>query len=76
MIIEDQSKEFFLNSPNNIHLAPVQIDGSHEWTILADAYAYTLLLGKYRDRSRATEVYEEIKKLMLKRKKYYCMPRE
>lgn len=77
MIIEAQNKEFFLDSPNNIHITPLKHDDlSGGYLVVSDTYTGTLLLGKYADRGKAIEVYEEIKKLTLRRKKYYLMPRE
>ena len=77
MIIEAQNKEFFLSEPNNIHLAPAnQEDLKGAYFIISDNYTGSLLLGEYRSRMRADSVYEEIKSHMMKRKKYYLMPRE
>ena len=77
MIIESQNKEFFINNPSNIHYVP--FDGekpNSEYMVISDSFSGSLLLGNYKNRGRASEVYEEIKNLTLKNKKYYLMPRE
>lgn len=77
MIIEAQNKEFFLKDPNNIHLAPVNREHPEgAFFVISDNYTGSLLLGKYKDKQRAETIYEEIKNQMMKRKKYYLMPRE
>ena len=77
MIIEAQNKEFYLDSPNNIHITPAKHDDlTGEYLVVSDTYTGTLFLGKYVDRGRTLEVYEEIKKQAIGHKKYYLMPRE
>lgn len=77
MIIESQNKEFFIDNPNNIHYAPLNRDKiSGEYIVISDTYSGSLFLGEYKDRDRASEVYEEIKKLTINRNKYYLMPKE
>lgn len=77
MLIEAQSKEFFLNNPDNIHFVPLDPENKlGEYGIISDSSSGSLLLGIYKDNNRAVEVYEEIKKLILGHKKYYLMPKE
>ena len=73
MVVEAQNKEFFINNPNNIHFSPLNQENKNgEYAIISDEY----LLGIYKNRIRAMEVYEDIKKQILRRKKYYLMPKE